>query len=702
MRRLSSPARLPVRGPAISPQRVVVFGCFLALWIVTILGRLYGLQIIDYVKWVSKEQKQQEHTVLLPPERGTIFDRAHRPLAMSVPVDSAFAMPAEIPDVSVAVRLLAPMLGLDASDLESRLQNLHSFCWIKRGISTEMAARLHSLDLRGIYSQKEMKRFYPKGPLAASVMGFVGLDDRGLAGLEYGLNSVITGRPSYVLVEQDARRRNFRSSAGKGEPGTDVVLTLDENIQFITERALADAVEQGRAAGGVVIVENPSTGEILAMASQPTFDPNNFEMTTAEQRKNLAVQWVYEPGSMFKLVTYSAALEEGLISPDESIDCQGGSITLDGHVIHDDNEHFGVLTVEQALAHSSDVAAVKIGLRLGQERLYQYVRQFGFGSRTGIDLPGEEQGLVEPLSRWSGLSIGAISIGQEVGVTALQVLAAYSAIADGGVLRPPRIVRDLVQGSSVTTPQPGATRRVVSERTAELMRHMFMEVLEEGTGKKAQLNGYSAGGKTGTAQKIVNGRYSHSSHVASFVGFAPVNHPAIAVLVSIDSPAGQYHGAEVAAPVFKEIAEQTLASLNVPKDRTMPMVAENRLTIGPTRNPANKTSESDAAMAPSASEPPATDGYPAPAPSNDPADTGIKRVALTNTGGTEEGTVVLVKGPLTTVPDLTGLAERAAARQCNAAGLELVMSGSGLATQQDPPAGLKVPARTKVQVWFTR
>src|SRR5215472_9617693 len=298
MRRSSSPRRSSASGPAISVQRVMVFGASLGLWILIILGRLYRLQIIDYVNWVSKAQKQQEHTVLLPPQRGTIFDRAHRPLAMSLPVDSAFAMPAEIPDANVTARLLAPLLGVDTSNLEARLQNLHSFCWIKRDIPTDLAARLRSLDLRGIYFQKEMKRFYPKGPLAADVMGFVGLDDHGLAGLEYGLNNVIAGHPSYVLVDQDARRHNFRSSAGKGELGTDVVLTLDENSQFIAERALADAVERNHAAGGVVIVENPATGEILAMASEPTFNPNNFESATPEQRKNLAVQWVYEPGSM--------------------------------------------------------------------------------------------------------------------------------------------------------------------------------------------------------------------------------------------------------------------------------------------------------------------------------------------------------------------------------------------------------------------
>jgi len=702
MRRSSASPRPPTRTLAISLRRVFAFGCFLGLWSLVILGRLYALQVIEYVKWVSKEQKQQEHTVLLPPERGTIFDRSHRPLAMSVPVDSAFAMPAEIRDAGLTAHLLAPVLGVDPSDLEDRLQSLHSFCWVKRGISRDIVARLRSLDLRGIYFQKEMKRFYPKGPLAAGVMGFVGSDDRGLAGLEYTLNNVIAGRPSVVLVDEDARRRSFHSSTGKGEYGTDVILTLDENIQYIAEKALANAVEEDHAAGGAIIVENPATGEILAMASQPSFDPNNFEKATAEERKNRAIQWVYEPGSMFKLVTYSAALEEGLISPDETIDCQNGSITLDGHVIHDDDEHFGVLTIEQALAHSSDVAAVKIGLRLGQERLYHYVRQFGFGSRTGVDLPGEEQGLVEPLSRWSGLSIGAISIGQEVGVTALQIVAAYSAIADGGVLRQPRIIEGLVQGSSVTAPQLGPSRRVVSERTAEMMKHMFAAVVEEGTGRKAQLTGYSAAGKTGTAQKIVGGRYSHSSYVSSFVGFAPVDHPAITVLVSIDSPTGQHHGAEVAAPVFKEVAEQTLACLNVPKDRSVPLVAENRLAVAFAPGAVSKSARPEMTITVSGVHMTKTEDIPAAALSSSPVSEDFKPVALTNDATSAGPTVVLENGPLMTVPDLSGLAERAAARQCSAAGVELVMSGSGLAAQQDPPPGSKVPARTKVRVWFTR
>jgi cell division protein FtsI/penicillin-binding protein 2 len=702
MRRSSLSPRPPARKPAISLRRVFLFGGFLGLWILVILGRLYSFQIIDYVKWVSKEQKQQEHTVRLPSERGTIFDRGRRPLAMSVPVDSAFAMPTEISDVSVTAHLLAPVLGVDAADLENRLQNLRSFCWIKRGISTEIASRLRSLDLRGVYFQKEMKRFYPKGPLAADVMGFVGLDDRGLAGLEYGLNREIAGRPSLVLMNEDARRQSFHSTAGKGEPGTDVVLTLDENIQYIAERALADAVEENQASSGVVVVENPSTGEILAMASQPTFDPNNFEKATPEERKNRAIQWVYEPGSMFKLVTYAGALEEGLISPDELIDCQNGSITLDGHVIHDDDEHFGVLTIQQALAHSSDVAAVKIGLRLGQERLYRYVRQFGFGSRTGIDLPGEEPGLVEPVSRWSGLSIGAISIGQEVGVTALQVITAYSAIANAGVLHPPRIIESLVQGAAVTAPQMSPIRRVVSERTADLMKHMFMEVVQEGTGRKAQLNGYSAAGKTGTAQKIVGGRYSHSSYVSSFVGFAPVEHPAIAVLVSIDSPTGQHHGAEVAAPVFKEVAEQTLAYLNVPKDRPVSMMAQSRTAVMPVSVLASNRTKLDTTATPSSAHLAETADAPPVPSSRYAADEDLKPISLTSKMAPVEGTVVLDKGPLVTVPDLAGLAERAAARQCSAAGLELVMSGSGLAAQQDPPAGWKVPARSKVEVWFTR
>lgn len=696
MPRPAPPTRTLNRKASISRRRVLVFGSALALWVLVIVGRLYQLQIIEYAKWAGVQRREQQHTLSVEPVRGSIFDRRHRPLAMSVPVDSVFAMSSEVSDAGMTAQLLGPAVGLDADELAGKLQSSRSFQWVKRRVGDGIAARVKALDLRGIYLQKEMKRFYPQGQMAADVMGFVGLDNQGLAGIEYGLNTKIAGAPSTVMIDEDARRRTFHSTGSVGPGGDDVVLTLDSSIQFIAESALAEAVANHHAQGGVVVVENPATGEVLAMASSPTFDPNEFEKVTAEQRRNRAIQWVYEPGSMFKVVTYSAALEDGKVSPEEMIDCQNGSITIFGHVIHDD-ERLGVMTVEQALAHSSDVAAIKVGMRVGQDRMYHFIRQFGFGTQTGIELPGEEQGLIEPVERWSAISIGAISIGQEVGVTALQVLTAFSIIANGGVLIPPHVVQGPAAG-----PVAGQ-HRVVSERTAEIMRHMLATVVSQGTGRNAQLDGYSAAGKTGTAQKIVNGRYSHSQFVASFVGFAPVDHPAIAVLVSIDNPEGPYHGAEVAAPVFKTVAEQTLASLNVPKDLPEQLLARTKASPAAAPTPHEPTPSIMSTLALP------TEATMRVAPGTERLVGGrlgsarLEDVALVSRpDGLSAAPVVIQNGPQVTVPDLSNLAVRSALRSCDAIGLELEAIGSGLATEQDPPAGTRVPLHARIQVWFSR
>lgn len=695
MRRSFSPPLSTTRGRSSFSRRSLCFCGFLAFWALLIVGRLYQLQVIEYVKWLSVAEKQQQRTVLVPARRGAIYDRRGRPLALSLRAYTVYASPVEVSNAATEAALLAPVVGVRAADLEDRLRHAPRAFSIKRQISKDLAQRIRNLNLRGIGVQNDIKRSYPNRTLAAGVLGYVGSDDQGLAGLESGLNSLVEGTPFRMMLNVDGRDQSFRSSGG-AQPGADIVLTLDENIQQVTENALAEAVETHRAAGGTAIVEDPSTGQILAMASEPTFDPNDYRASTPDALRNQAIQWVYEPGSMFKLVTYSAALEEGLTSPDEMIDCQNGSITLDGHVIHDD-ERFGVMTVEQALAHSSDVAAIKIGLRLGPERLYHYIRQYGFGSRTGIQLPGEEQGLLEPPQRWSGISIGAISMGQEVGVTALQVLSAYSAIANGGIEIPPRVLRD-----STRLPNPARqSRRAVSPRTAEMMRQMLTAVVEEGTGKGAQLAGYSAAGKTGTAQKVVGGVYSHSKYVSSFVGFAPVDHPAIAVLVSIDSPQGAYYGAEVAAPVFKKIAEQTLTYLGVPKDRPIPLLAQaNKPPLSNKLAPRSEQAEATDRDAPPILDygpsPPAGVLPGGPASSLRPVVLGHGSAART------PGTVVLEKGPLVPVPDFSGLAARPVADQCQAAGLDLAVSGSGLAVQQYPVPGSKVPAGTRVWVRFAR
>ncbi|HEY6291372.1 MAG TPA: penicillin-binding protein [Terriglobia bacterium] len=682
MRPSSSPPRPPTRTQTLPRRRIFAFGGLLGLWILLILGRLYGLQVIDYVKWVTIKRRQQQHTMPLPAERGTIYDRRGRELAIAVPAESVGASPHEIQDPGLTAKLLAPVLGADVSELEDRLEDSHSFLWLARGLPDELADRVRSLGLKGISLQTEMRRSYPRGSLAASVVGYAGLDDQGLGGLESGFNKLMAGHPGRVLMNEDAHGHVFQSSEWKGQAGANVVLTLDADLQGIVQATLDQAVKDHHAAGALGIVEEPSTGKILAMVSEPTFDPNHFDESRPENRINRTIQWVYEPGSMFKLVTYSGALEEGLISPEEMIDCQMGSITIGHHVIHDD-ERFGVMTVEEALAHSSDVAAIKIGLRLGQDRLYQYIRRYGFGSRTGIELPGEEQGLLKPPERWSGISIGAVSIGQEVGVTGLQVVSAYSAIANGGVYMPPRIIDHFEQDSAVTSPLLRPSRRVVSERTAQLMKHMLMEVVEEGSGRNAQLRGYSAAGKTGTAQKIdPSGAYSHSHFVASFVGMAPVERPAVVVLVSVDSPVGEYYGAEVAAPIFKNIMEQILTRLNVPEDRPAPLIVKKAKPGKPVEADPPPAEISDAVP---------SDGL---APNLTP-------VALTNDDA-GPATVVLENGPLVTVPDFTGLAQRPVADQCQALGLDLVVGGSGLAAEQFPAAGSKVPARTKLRVRFAR
>ncbi|MBZ5543195.1 MAG: transpeptidase family protein [Acidobacteriia bacterium] len=688
------PPRQTQARPAISLgsmtlSRGLLLGGLLALWMLALVGRLYYLQIIQYVDLLARAERQQQRTIEIAPKRGTIYDRQMQPLAMSVATDSVFAVPSEIPNPEMVADLLAPVLGLGKGDLLGRFKTFKSFCWVKRKVSGEEASRLRDLNLRGIYFQKEMKRFYPKGELAAQVLGYVGLDDHGLGGLEYRMEDTIQGTPGRVLIAADARRQSFHSTERTGQPGKNVVLTLDENIQYIAEKALADAAAKWRMASGTVVVQSPQTGEILAMASYPTFDPNEFGRSAPESRINRAISWVFEPGSTFKLVAVSAALEEHLTTPQEVINCQNGSIMLSGHVIHDDHA-YGDLTVSQVVARSSDVGAIKLGLRLGEDRFYRYIRAFGFGSPTGLDLPGAERGLLQPPSRWSGISIGELSIGQEVGVTALQLISAYSAIANDGVLFQPRVVRDVFLGGLHDSVDPASGRRIVSQETAERMKEILSGVIESGTGTTAQLAGYSAGGKTGTAQKIdSSGTYSRTHHVASFVGFSPVRNPAVAILVVIDSPVGAYYGREVAAPVFRSVAEQTLGYLNVPQDNpsSWPQVASS----APAGSPRQKRG-GRAGFPPLGSEPPGV------APSLP-----VRTVSFTNPPLPEAGgTLILDDGPMVPVPDFAGMALRQVAEACQKLGLDLNMRGSGVAVEQMPPARALVPSGSRILVRFAR
>jgi len=672
--------------------------CF--LWFGCIAARLYYFQVIDYVDLLARAQRQQQRTILVAPQRGAIYDQQMNPLAMSLSVESVYAVPSELCEPKKVATQLAPVLGLDANDLFGRFQVPCSFCWVKRKVTTEEAARVRDLNLRGIYFQHETKRFYPKGDLAAQAVGYVGLDDHGLGGIEYALDDEIKGKPGRVLLATDAHHRTFHSSEWPGTPGKDIVLTLDEKIQYIAEKALSEAVESSHAASGVAIVQNPSTGEILALASEPTFDPNEFRAGSAAARLDRAVGWVYEPGSTFKLVSMSAALDENLTNPQEIINCQNGSIAVAGHIIRD-HRPFGDLSVTEVMANSSDVGAIKLGLRLGEDRLYRYIRGFGFGAKTGVELPGEERGLLKPPRRWSGISVGEISMGQEIGVTPLQMVTAFSAIANGGILFEPRIVHDVFLEAQHVALPPTSGRRVISEQTAEMMRQILAAVVDYGTGKPAQLAGYTCAGKTGTAQKIDgSGKYSKLHYIASFIGFAPATRPAVTILVVIDSPVGAYYGTDVAAPVFRSIAEQTLGYLTVPQDNpsrwpqvmTSPPVGAR----GQKRGDFTGFPPSDRGLPGAASSPVHSASY-AQGPSS-----GGLALERPPEGGVASSVVVLGDGPLVTVPDFSGWATRRVAEECERLGLDLNVSGTGLAAGQNPVAGMKVPSGTRVWVRMAR
>ena len=556
--------------PKTPSRRLYIFGALLFLWIFAICFRLVRLQVVKYGDFVQRAQRQQNRTIPTEPRRGNIYDRDGYALAMSIDVDSVFAVPSEIHDQENTATLLGKVLDMDPRDIVARMQASRNFVYIKRKIDGETSNRVRELNLRGIYFRKEPKRFYPKRELAAQVLGYVGMDDEGLGGLEREFDDDLRGIPGQELISIDARRKWFSRVERLPDPGQNLVLTIDQTIQYIAETELQKGMEDTKAIAGTVVVENPRTGEILALANRPTFNPNVFNNVPAESLKDRAVSDVYEPGSVFKIVTYSAAIDQHVVTPEDHIDCQHGSIDVFGMKIHD-HESLGVVTIAEALAHSSDVAAIKVGMKLGDERLYHYIHDYGFGQQTGIELPGETRGLAKPVSHWSKVSIGAISMGQEIGVTPLQTISLVSTIANDGVYTPPRIVAGELPPDSKALPvvfHPAQQHRVVSTMTAAQMKKMLEGVVLFGTARRAILDGYTVAGKTGTAQKVdpATGGYSKTKYVASFIGFAPVNNPAITIAVILDSPIGLHQGGQVSAPVFKRIAMQVLEYLHVPHD----------------------------------------------------------------------------------------------------------------------------------------
>ena len=422
---------------------------FFFLWASAIAGRLFWLQIVRHQEFVERAQKQQQRTIEVAPRRGVLYDRNLRELAMTVLADSIYADPTEIADKPAAARALAALVHTDTEDalttedqIAARLNAGHNFAWIARRVTPQVAAAVKALNMKGVYFQKEFQRFYPDNEIAAQVLGYVGVDDNGLGGLEEKFDGDLHGQPGLMYTAMDARRKVLGSTEREPEPGRNLELTIDENIQFMAERALDHAMDKTQALNGTVVVQDVHTGQILALAIRPTFNPNQFRHTTPDLLRDHAVSDVYEPGSTFKLVTYAAAMDANVATPDDMIDCQGGQITLFGSVIHDDkaDRGIGTVTVATALARSSDVGVIKLALKLGPDRLYSYIRAFGFGQRTGVELPGETRGLLRPVSRWQPASIGYVAIGQEEAVTPIQLVSMVSTIANGGVYLPPHVL----------------------------------------------------------------------------------------------------------------------------------------------------------------------------------------------------------------------------------------------------------------------
>jgi cell division protein FtsI (penicillin-binding protein 3) len=620
-----------------------------AAWTVAIEARLVYLQVFRHADMTALADKQRLNTLEAPARRGDILDRNGRVLAYSVDADSIFADPSEVENPAETAALVCRALDrCDAAERQTIVKSLRrtgQFAYLARKVSPDEEQRVRALGLKGVGVTKESRRFYPKRELLAHVLGYVGLDNVGLGGLESAYDSQIRGRAGRTQIQRDARRNALTSHVEReATAGATLELSIDQYLQNIAERALQAGVEEFNAAGGSVVVMDPYTGQILALANAPTFNPNVYTRASDQQRRNRAIQDLYEPGSTFKIVTASAALEEGLFGPEDPIDVSAGMIRFGSRQI-DDVHRYGVLSFSKVIVKSSNVGAIKVGLRLGPERLSRYITRFGFGQTLVPDFKGENPGIVWNPARLDSSALASIAMGYQVGVTPVQMAAAVSSIANGGTLYEPRVVRATIKdGQRVELPRK-AMRRTVSERTAAQLTAIMEAVVEEGTGKQAQVPGFTVAGKTGTAHKLVDGRYSPSEYNASFVGFVPSRKPALTITVLIDSPRGKgYMGGAVAAPIFRRIAEASLRHLGV----------------GPTVNApppvlvASAEPESDAPL-------------PVSLPANLAATLDPARLGL--------------------MPDLRGLSARDAIRALTKIGLTARITGNGFVLDQSPAAG---------------
>lgn len=553
----------------------------MAIWLVAVGARLYELQVSRFVEFSDRAAAQQTRVVSVVGPRGTIFDRRGRELAVSVEAKSAYAVPPELDDpIDVAARVAA-VLGIDAearTSLEERLSSEKDFVWVARKLDPLIAAQLRELSIDGIGFDRESRRYYPFRTLLAQVLGYAGIDSQGLAGLEYQYDKVIAGSVARRMLLNDARPgaslADHRYGFTDPEPGRDLHLTIDASLQHIAEKELKKAVDAFEAVSGTVVMLDPADSAVLAMASYPTFDPNDFSAYSEDSRLNRAIIHAFEPGSTFKMVTAAAVFEAGAVELDDLFFCENGGIRL-GRTYIRDHRKFAELSFREVMAKSSNVGVIKASQLVTDGSFFDTILSFGFGSRTGIDLPGETAGILHPVDGWTDLSKAYASFGHGIAVSPLQLANAYAAVANGGRLHTPYVVRALARGETIEPlPQPLPVG-ILSPETIDTLVEVLEEVVANGTGVRAGVPGFRVGGKTGTAQKTLpQGGYSQDKHVASFVGIVPSRRPRLVCLVMLDEPKQSFHGGEVAAPAFAAIVRQSLLYLGVAPDRDLWTTAE--------------------------------------------------------------------------------------------------------------------------------
>jgi len=551
--------------------RILLVGAFFLIAFMAIAAKAIHLQVYRS-PWLSqKASDQYQKSLTTSGKRGIIYDRNLREMAVSIDVTSIAAYPSRLKDTKFTAKVLADSLNLDGAKIQRKLAAKKPFVWIKRQTTAKETRAVRDLLIPGIDFVREYNRFYPHTTLAAQTLGFTGLDGAGLEGIEFYYNQHLKGAPKNFTVYKDALGNGFSDDPNQSanSRGHDLILTIDSNIQYITEKALQEAVDRYSALSALAIVMQPRTGAILSIAHYPLINPNAYSQFDKSLWRNRAITDSFEPGSTMKIFSAAAALEHGGTTPSSIFYCENGAYRIGKNVVHDIHKH-GWLSLQQIIKFSSNIGAVKVGEKVGAKNLHFTLRNFGFGRKTGIDSPGETTGSLSNYSSWSNIDIGAISFGHGVSVSAIQMVTAVSAIANGGILMKPYIVQQIVNQNDqpVKHFKPQKIRRPISARTAKIVKNIMKTVITEGgTGVNAALDGYSVGGKTGTSRKLdENGQYSDNRHTASFIGFTPADNPEIAILVVIDEPKGKYYGGIVAAPVFKQIAQQTLNYLNVPPD----------------------------------------------------------------------------------------------------------------------------------------